>query len=446
VQRCQEGVGLMARLTIFREGQSVMEHTLPRPVITLGRHTDNDIVLDDLALSRFHTRLEQRADKHVVVDLGSQNGVYVNGTRIQGEQILRAGDRIGIGRYVAVYDVDAAEKRAPLRGQTQPAAAAIEDDGDTGTGPQLVLLYNGAEMERFPLTGAEHVIGRSHKCDVVIGLLGLSRRHARVYRLEDGSWAVEDLGSQNGTFVNDEKIESTHVMQDGDVINFFEYSVVFNSTDGQTMTTGPDVTAPQPRPSGDVPQSTLVEDAPEPLTGALRGAIAGATDAMEGDGEEEARGFETGATEMESGLPQGQRARTRTGAAPLPPEPDTPHPGPAALWPTDRDTEEALTLSSQLAPAGLLEVRVDNRLMTEVPLDRAALRIGSDARCDVALPPLTSISGWHLVVVRMGGTVVLNRVGDSALPRVDGRPVAQAFLQEGDRVELGRVTLVYRRR
>jgi len=431
----------MAHLTIFREGQKVTEHSLPTPIIALGRHTDNDIVLDDLALSRFHARLEQRGEKHVVVDLGSQNGVYVNGTRIQGEQVLRTGDRIGIGRYVAVYDLDTSRERSTLRGG-KTLTGTDEPSGESTYTPTLVLLYNGAEMERLTLTGDEYSIGRSHKCDVVIGLLGLSRRHARVFRMEDGAYAVEDLGSQNGTYVNDEKIEAPRVLQDGDVINFFEYSVVFTSGEQHTLT-GPDVTGPSSHGStSEGAQSTMVENAPDDLEDAISGATESA------DGEEDAAGFETGETEMESGLPVA-RNRTRTGHDPPPhamEEGPTVEPGDPSLWPADRDVEDALTLSNQLAPAGLLEVRVDNRLLTEVPLDRAALRIGSDARCDVALPPLTAISGWHLVVVRMGGTVLLSRVGDAALPRVDGRPVAQAFLQEGDRVELGRVTLVYRRR
>ncbi|MBI5496419.1 MAG: FHA domain-containing protein [Deltaproteobacteria bacterium] len=435
----------MARLTIFREGQAVMEHTLPKPIIALGRHTDNDIVLDDLALSRFHARLEQRNDRYIVVDLGSQNGVYVNGVRIEKEQPLKPGDRIGIGRYVAVYEPENGKGRGMLEpGSTEPSMDPAADDDVAGV-PYLVLSCNGAEMERFPLVQPEYAVGRSHKCDIVIGLLGLSRRHARVFRTDDGDWAVEDLGSQNGTFVNDVRIEGTHLLADGDVLNFFEYALTFE--DQENLRTGPEVTAPQLGGPGDAPSSTMVEDQPEGLSDAIGGPTdSGPSDDQ--DAESLAAGFESGETEMERGLPPEQRQKTRstTDGIPLMDEPPPAGAGPAALWPSDREVEDALTLSSQLSPAGLLEVRVDNRLLTEVPLDKAALRIGSDARCDVALPPLTAISGWHLVVVRMGATVLLSRVGDAPIARVGGRPMAQAFLREGDRVELGRVSLVYRRR
>ena len=42
-----------------------------RAIVALGRHPENDIVLDDRTLSRFHARLERRGDRYVVVDSGA---------------------------------------------------------------------------------------------------------------------------------------------------------------------------------------------------------------------------------------------------------------------------------------------------------------------------------------------------------------------------------------
>jgi len=417
----------MTRLSIYREGEAVLEHPLARGVTSLGRHTDNDVVLDDLALSRFHARIEFRADQHLVVDLGSQNGVYVNGQRIQGEARLRPGDRIGFGRYVAVYDQDVSQRLEPL-----PKEDSQSEDGDGDPGPALTLLFNSTEMERFPLKGQGYVIGRSHSCDIVIGLLGLSRRHARVFRNAAGHWAVEDLGSQNGTHVNNERINALRVLIDRDVINFFEYSLVFRAGDEDA---GTDLEL-------NSPNSTLVGDAPAGLSSTLRVTSELAP--------EDPAAFEQGATDTDGGpmAPLVGRRPTRTFSnvrAPTEEFQDTT--GLANIqWPSERETDEALSASTRLAPAGVIEVRQDGRLLTEVPLDRTALRIGSDARCDVALPPLTAISGWHLAVVRVGETVLLVRVGDSAPPRMGGRSVAQAFLKEGDIVELGRISLRFRRR
>lgn len=74
-----------------------------RAVVGLSRHPENGHgVLDDRTLSRFQ-RAHRAAprDHYVVVDLGAQNGVNLNGERIERESALRAGDRIVLGRYTA---------------------------------------------------------------------------------------------------------------------------------------------------------------------------------------------------------------------------------------------------------------------------------------------------------------------------------------------------------
>lgn len=419
----------MYRLTIFKEGQRVADHELPRPVTSLGRHTDNDVVLDDLALSRFHARLEQRGARHVVVDLGSQNGTYVNGNRVAGELELKAGDRVGLGRYVAIYDLDPEEKRAARMNAQEPH--------ETGEGPSLLLLQHGQEMERFPLTGEGYIIGRSQRCDIVIGLLGLSRRHARVYPEPEG-WMLEDLGSQNGTILNDQRIAGPTLLRAGDTINFFEYQVVYQDPPPKGAPADPYPAEPLSAPRG---PGTLPEMMLSPRSSTLNTTLEQVPMDLDDDDDGDPDGFDQNSTEMDEPV-----APSRSVSAPQMASLESTLEGPVSLgWPSDAEAEAALGASMQLAPAGFLEVRVDNRLLTEVPLDRVALRIGSDARCDVALPPLTSISGWHLVVVRMGATVLLQKVGEAAAPRVDGVPMNQAYLREGDRVQLGRVTLVYRR-
>jgi pSer/pThr/pTyr-binding forkhead associated (FHA) protein len=428
----------MRRLTIYREGEPLREHVLSRPVTALGRHTDNDVVLDDLALSRFHARLEQRGEQHVVVDLASQNGVYVNGVRVTGEQVLRSGDRVGMGRYVTVYDEAGAREVRPPAGTMTATAGngtpAPEEPESPAQGPYLMLLYNGTQMERFPLRGQGYVIGRSHQCDIVVGLLGLSRRHAQV-TFQDGGWVVEDLASQNGTFVNDRRITGPQILRDGDSLNFFEYALVFHEGSGVTCT---DPVSMRP----DIPAHAVTGTNVEPVEDLSASRLEPVTD------DHDARAFESDQTDMEAKPLESTRPARPRGGKTL----ETPMSGvvlpdgtvESPHWPVEREIEEALLASMELAPGGRLEVLLDKRLLTEVPLDRAALRIGSDARCDVALPPVPGVTRWHLAAVRLGGTVMLCRVGTSPMPRVGGRAVAQAFLQDGELVELGRVSLVYR--
>jgi transcriptional regulator with GAF, ATPase, and Fis domain len=79
--------------------------------ITFGRSAGNDVVVDDAQVSRTHCVLERNGDGFRVVDLGSQNGTFVNGDRVP-QARLKAGDAIRIGRLkikVVAVDVSGAE-------------------------------------------------------------------------------------------------------------------------------------------------------------------------------------------------------------------------------------------------------------------------------------------------------------------------------------------------
>jgi len=82
----------------------------------------------------------------------------------------------------------------------------------------LVAIYpSGAGMgRRFTLNKAEHFIGRLDELDIPLEGEGLSRKHARIFRDENG-WNIEDLQSTNGTHVNDHKVDRKQ-LTDGDLI------------------------------------------------------------------------------------------------------------------------------------------------------------------------------------------------------------------------------------
>src|SRR3954464_6027312 len=81
----------------------------------------------------------------------------------------------------------------------------------------LVLIYPaGAELgKRYELAGSKEVtIGRGGDCDIQVDRDSVSRRHAKVSRSGSG-WVVQDLGSTNGSYVNDAQI-TQYGLRDGD--------------------------------------------------------------------------------------------------------------------------------------------------------------------------------------------------------------------------------------
>ncbi len=74
-------------------------HRVGRKSLRIGRDPSNDLVIDDLLASRRHAEFHAGVAGADIVDLGSANGTYVNGRRIQGRATLTEGDIIGIGRH-----------------------------------------------------------------------------------------------------------------------------------------------------------------------------------------------------------------------------------------------------------------------------------------------------------------------------------------------------------
>ena len=74
---------------------------------TIGRSRECDVVLEDSNVSRRHARIALGTDgQWTVEDLGSTNGVQINGTRATGATALRAGDRLDVGTVSARFEVE----------------------------------------------------------------------------------------------------------------------------------------------------------------------------------------------------------------------------------------------------------------------------------------------------------------------------------------------------
>ena len=81
----------------------------------------------------------------------------------------------------------------------------------------MVVIY-GVELGRkYDLVDQTLVVGRSSKADIQIDQESVSRSHAQIVA-RDGVVTVEDLGSTNGTIVNDEPIEGSYQLRHGDLI------------------------------------------------------------------------------------------------------------------------------------------------------------------------------------------------------------------------------------
>lgn len=95
----EPGTGM---LVVVRGPNAGARYLLDRDATTIGRHPDADVFLDDVTVSRRHVEVLRTLDAVVLKDLGSLNGTYVAGERVD-EQALTTGDEVQIGRFKLLY-------------------------------------------------------------------------------------------------------------------------------------------------------------------------------------------------------------------------------------------------------------------------------------------------------------------------------------------------------
>lgn len=97
----------MPKIVLKYNDKVVKEVTLTDAVVNIGRKPDNDLVIDNLAVSSHHARIAKLDEGFVVQDTGSTNGLFVNGQKTA-QHALKFGDQILIGKHVVVFQDDAA--------------------------------------------------------------------------------------------------------------------------------------------------------------------------------------------------------------------------------------------------------------------------------------------------------------------------------------------------
>jgi pSer/pThr/pTyr-binding forkhead associated (FHA) protein len=88
---------------IVRRGPAAgTKFTMDGDVVTVGRHPQSDIFLNDITVSRRHAELRRAGEKYEVTDLGSLNGTYVNRSRVD-SAVLSSGDELQIGKFRLLF-------------------------------------------------------------------------------------------------------------------------------------------------------------------------------------------------------------------------------------------------------------------------------------------------------------------------------------------------------
>ncbi|MFB7928479.1 MULTISPECIES: FHA domain-containing protein [Streptomyces] len=182
-------------------GSTVM---IPGHDYHVGRDPLSDVVIDDDRVSWHHAVLRPTDGHWTLEDENSTNGTYAEGRRVH-EWDVGPGTVIRFGN-------PADGPRVVLLGRPAPAPerpSAVSMPAATGTYKQPTTVR--------PLPARTVRIGRATDNDLVIDDLVVSRRHAELRALPDGTYQITDLGSHNGTYLNGSAVTSAPVGQ-GDIV------------------------------------------------------------------------------------------------------------------------------------------------------------------------------------------------------------------------------------
>lgn len=116
-------------LVMFRDGGDPRPFPVKKEVTTIGRREDCDLRIAVGDVSRKHCRLLLGDDQVEIEDLGSSNGTFVNGSKVQ-KSALAAGDTIQIGPVMFVVQIDGEPSLtdAKPRSKSGKAGSAVDDD------------------------------------------------------------------------------------------------------------------------------------------------------------------------------------------------------------------------------------------------------------------------------------------------------------------------------
>lgn len=180
-------------------------------VVTIGRDESCTIVLDKDGVAPKHCEVATDADGSSLRSLDPNTATVLNGRQVVAATPIKDGDLIVIGRVGCSV---VGERKAAA-----PAAAPAERDERTRVRsalPKFLLRgLSGATLGKTFAVTSGAVIGRQSDCDIPIPADEISRHHARLKVTAEGVM-VEDLGSANGTFVANQRVQQSALLKPGE--------------------------------------------------------------------------------------------------------------------------------------------------------------------------------------------------------------------------------------
>jgi pSer/pThr/pTyr-binding forkhead associated (FHA) protein len=207
----------------------------------IGRHDGNDIVIDNLAVSFHHAKIESIGDEFLLIDLASENGTFVNEQRIKAHWLVD-GDAVTIGKHtlhfsdpknqalpdrfgtsiVRTMQMDTTKFREMLRKNNM----AVPPEADAKRTVVPVLAFLSEPRKDFQLGDRPAVIGKDLTADIPARGMFVAGKAAVINRVEDG-WYISRVGGLVRVKLNGDPVRKATRLQRLDVISLGKLKMQF---------------------------------------------------------------------------------------------------------------------------------------------------------------------------------------------------------------------------
>lgn len=241
----------MPKLLLKFNAAVIKEIPFDKPSLTVGRKADNDIVIDNPAVSGHHCKISVQGGTYFVEDLESTNGTYVNEKRIQ-KSGLHHNDVVGLAKHALVFIEDnppepaasadgspAAEATMVISPQKQAelVAASAKAGGEGSSVGWLRVLKGVVDKVEYELKGMSTYIGKSDRVQIPIKGGGFFSSTpevaASIHRKPEGYVLV--AVAEGYPIVNGNKVVGSVVLKEGDLIDCGATTMQFNLRDAQGL-------------------------------------------------------------------------------------------------------------------------------------------------------------------------------------------------------------------
>jgi pSer/pThr/pTyr-binding forkhead associated (FHA) protein len=233
----------MARLILMFKEKVIKEFPCTKESMVIGRKPDNDIIIDNLAVSGHHARIDKTKTAFVLTDLQSTNGTFVNDKKVFSHS-LKHGDRIQIGKHAFVFltsekdsktgvdldrtmMLDTAKHRELLskQGVAPPAAKKAEKVG-------VLTCIDGSGLGEIELNKSLIRIGKSDRSEIKLSGLFIGATAATVSRRPSG-YTITYTGALKKLRVKGKVVKDSIRLKDFDTIEIGSHKFQFYQKDAQ---------------------------------------------------------------------------------------------------------------------------------------------------------------------------------------------------------------------